>query len=203
MPDLLRPDSLSGRTDMDQLNQLHRFTRISQLAICLFGRLQCSYGLRILGTSCAAQEHHNREKKVEDGVNYLALYWGQLGLIREEVNSFHKTTISDSKLQDNEWEIRQYHLPGAEQPGHFPEADQHRCPHRMLGYHISQCPETKSAKSTGEGIGVANGKPENPRYLTPIQNLPGGSYKPTVMGSERCELSRCFNTSSSSVPIRG
>jgi hypothetical protein len=62
---------------------------------------------------------------------------GQLRFIREEVPSFHKTTASDSKLQDNKLEIRKYPSLGAEQPAHFPEADQHRRPHRMLGTHQS------------------------------------------------------------------
>jgi hypothetical protein len=80
---------------------------IDEYTVAGFDRIQCPYGRRVLGRSYAAQEHHNRDEKVEDGVNYyLELYWGQLGLIREEVPSFHKATASDSKLQDNELEIR-------------------------------------------------------------------------------------------------
>jgi len=47
---------------------------IDEYTVAGFDRLQCPYGRRVLGRSCAAQEHHNREEKVEDGVNYyLAL----------------------------------------------------------------------------------------------------------------------------------
>lgn len=66
----------------------------------------------------------------------------------------------------------------------------------------SQCPAAKPTKVTGEGIGVVTGQQEIPRYLPPIQNLPVGSWKTTVIGSERCELSHCFKRSSSFIHTR-
>jgi len=50
---------------------------IDEYTVAEFDRLQCPYGRRVFGTSFAAQEHQNREEKVEDAVSYyLVLYWG-------------------------------------------------------------------------------------------------------------------------------